>query len=351
MAHISIYDNDAFSLAQLTAALDLVPYAPNLLGSLNIFEPDYLRGTDIAVVEKRDNVLSLIHTSDRGAPLDQLDNAARDIRAFKCNRIAKGDRLQSSELFRIRAFGTESELSQVQAETARRLAAIRNDIEATWEYHRLGAIQGIVLDAPVGGGQPAVLKNWFTEWGFAQPDEIDFALDEVDTNGVGTTDVRAKCHEVIRTMRRAAKGAWVENVTRAHALAGDAFYDALINHSAVRQTYLNGEAAASLRQNVAFQAFEFGGIVWHNYQGTDDNSTIAVATDSAKFFPVGARDVFKVAWAPGESFAELAAPGQPIYPVVVPEARPDPRWVDIEEYSYPLFMCLRPEMLLRAKRT
>ncbi|WP_324699793.1 major capsid protein [Novosphingobium sp. RL4] len=83
-----------------------------------------------------------------------------------------------------------------------------------------------------------------------------------------------------------------------HALVGDAFYDALINHPQVRETYLNWSAAADLRGNISFGDFEYGGITWHNYQGTDDNSTVAVGVDNAIFFPVGAQDVFKKSMAP-----------------------------------------------------
>ena len=51
----------------------------------------------------------------------------------------------------------------------------------------------------------------------------------------------------IRQMARAANGAWVQGRTQVHALCGDTFWDQLIAHSEVRQTYLNWTAAADLR--------------------------------------------------------------------------------------------------------
>lgn len=349
MATLDIFNNDYFSLGQLAAALDKEPYLPDTLARLGLFEPEPLRGTDIVLVEKRDNVLSLVPMSERGAPGNTRENEKRDIRPFQTRRMFEYDRLQASELFKIRAFGTESELQQVQSETMRRMVRTRRNFELTWESLRLGAVQGIVT-FPTGSSGPTS-QNWYTEWGINQPAEIDFALDEVDSSGNNTSDVRGKCHQVTRAMKRNAKGAWVVGRTRVHCLCGDTFYDQLINHTQVRRTFENWEAARALREDGAFQVFEYAGIAFENYQGTDDNSTVAISATEAKFFPVGAQGVFKVAWAPGETFADLGAPGMPVYPMIVPEARANPRWVDIELYSYPLFMCLRPEMLQRGKNT
>ncbi len=345
MVSLDIFEGDAFSLVQLTAALDKTDHKPNFLGTLDLFEPEFLRGTDVAMIEKRDNVLSLIKTSERGAPPEQRKNEKRDVRPFKCKRIYESDTIQASELFKIRAFGTETELSQVQMEIARRMARVRDDVEVTWEFHRLGAVLGLTVDA-----DGTTLHNWFQEWGISQPAEIDFALD------TPTTNVRGKCQEVRRAMQRASKGAFVRGVTQVHALCGDSFFDKLINHPLVRDTFLNWAAAQELREAKDFDSFPFGGIVFHNYRGADDFSDSAVKgikqlgipSTKAKFFPVRGRSVFQVAWAPGESFAELAMPGQPIFPKIVRDLHRD-QWVDVEEYSYPLFMCMRPEMLQRAR--
>lgn len=337
MASFDIFAGDGFSTMELIDALDKMEHVPGFLGQLNIFETENLNGTDTVAVEKRESVLSLIQTSERGAPPQERANDKRDIRPFRTRRIYEHDTLQASELFKIRGFGEVSELEAVQVEIGRRMDKIRTDVDATWEHMRLGAIQGIVLDA-----DGSVLDNWFTEWGLTQPAVVDFGLDGTPAD----VNIREKCHSITRAMQRAAKGAWVPGRTKAHALCGDLFFDKLIEHEQVKETYRNWEAAATLRQGLAFQFFEYADIVWHNYRGTDDNSTIAVPTGEAKFFPVGAREVFKQVWAPGESFDDLAMPGQPIYPMVIPDEKRN-QSVEIEEYSYPLYLCLRPEMLQR----
>ena len=336
MAHMDIFNDDAFSMVELTAALDKVPYKPQFLGELAIFESRPVRTVEVSI-EKRDNKLALIQTSERGAPPTPRSNEKRDIRSFQTVRLAHDDTIYAHEIQNIRAFGSESELQQVQQDVARRMEYLRQDVELTHENMRLGAVQGIVTDA-----DGSTLRNWYTEWGIVQAAEIDFELDDTSTN------VRGKCQEVIRAMQRNAKGAWLPT-TQVHSLCADEFYDALIDHTRVRDTYLNWAAATELRDNQAFRSFPFSGIFFHNYRGTDDNSTVAVASDKAKFFPVGARGAFQVAWSPGESFDFVNTPGRPTYSMMIPD-RDRNSWVKVEEYSYPLFICTRPEMLQRGKR-
>lgn len=341
MASLDIFKSDAFGVVELTAALNKVPYTPNFLGNLGIFEPKPIRTLAVAI-EKRDNVLALVPTSQRGAPLGQRTNEKRDIRDFRTVRVAKGDRLTSDELQSIRAFGSETELMQVQDETMRRMMSIRRDIDLTHENMRLGAIQGIVTDA-----DGSTIRNWFTEWGIAQPSEIDFDLDNASpVSGA----VRKLCNQVVRSTARAAKGAWVDGQSQVYGLCGDAFWDDLTAHKEVRETYLNQLAAAELRTGNAFGSFNYGGITFINYRGTDDGTTVAVGTDKVKFFPVGAPSVFQQAMSPGESFDWVNTLGQPFYALTIPD---DDRkaFIDIEVYSYPLYICTRPEMLQRGKRT
>eukprot|EP01037_Dinobryon_pediforme_P017839 gene17839-18067_t len=278
-------------------------------------------------------------TSPVGAPIAELKNDKRDIRDFRTNRIAKGFTIYAEELSGIREFGTETELMQVQAEVARRAARVENDRALTFENMALGALQGIVPDA-----DGSLIKNWYSEWGIAPNALINFTMESA------TTDVTAACKAIVRGMMRAGKGAFT-TATKVHALVGDAFYDQLITHPSVKQFYLNWNAAQSLRDDAStpFGDFTFGGITWHNYRGTDDNSTVAIATDRAIFFPVGATETFQLALGPAEFDPWISTMGQELYALTIPD-RDRNAWTKFELYSYPLFICNRPEMLFSAKR-
>ena len=340
MLTFDIFGGDAFSMASLTDALETVPYRPQLLGSMGIFEPRPV-STEIISIEQRDGQLSLVQTTPRGSPLAQGGKDPRTLRDFRTVRVAKGDRVMAAEIQNVRAFGTTTELDVVQAEIMRRMTRLRNDVELTHENMRLGAIQGIVLDA-----DGAVIRNYFDEFAIAQPAEIDFDLDNANpASGV----VRTKCAQVVRAVMKAAKGMWLPSTT-VHALAGDTFYDQLTAHTEVRQTFLNWTAAADLRENNAYGAFPYGGIMWHNYRGTDDDTTVTVGALKAKFFPVGAPNAFVQAMSPGESLDLVNTMGRPNYAMIVPDKDRN-MWADVEVYSYPLYVAARPGMLQRAKNT
>jgi len=342
MATMDIFADDAFSTISLTTAINQIEYKPQFLRSLGLFTPRPVR-TEKVAIEMRDQTLSLIQTSPRGAPLEEQAGSKRTVRDFRTVRLAKGDTVMADEIQGIRAFGTESELQQVVTEVAERQMRLIDDIDLTHEHMLLGAVQGVLTDA-----DGSTLYDWFDEFGVSQAAEIDFDLDNASP---ASGAVRKKCNQVIRQMQVAAAGAWVPGRTSVLALCGDAFWDDLTAHSEVRETYLNTMQAADLREiNQPYESFRYGGITWVNYRGTDDGSTIAIGTDKAKFVPVGARNAFEVAYAPMEAFEYVNTPGRDFYSMIIPD-RDRNMSVRIEAYSYPLPICTRPAMLQRAKRT
>jgi len=342
MPSMDIFSGDAFSQVELTAAVNRVSYVPNLLESLNLFAPKPIRTLAVAV-EKTDTLLAVIQTSPRGAPLKVRTDQRRDIRYFPTSRIAKADHLTASAIQSIRAFGSETEFKQTQDEVMIKAMALRGEVNLTKENMRLGAIQGAVLDA-----DGSTIINWATAWGITLPTEIDFDLDNA-TPAEGA--LARKCTEVVRGMQRAAKGSWLPG-TYAAALVSDLFFDQLISHKEYRAYKLaNPAAAQDLAQTMAWNEVYFGGIRWINYRGTDDNSTVAVGAGKAKFFPINAPGVFEVAYSPLESLSMANTPGADIYAMTIPDTSGRDMFVDIEVYSYPLFMCLRPEVLFSGRNT
>ncbi|MBU6246462.1 MAG: major capsid protein [Xanthomonadaceae bacterium] len=340
MVAMNVFDQDPFTTISLTTAVEKAPYVPNFLDSLKLFEPEP-QLTEAVAVEERDGVLSLIPISPLGAPPTPRATELRKLRYFNTVRLATEATIRAVEVRGIRDFGRESALMQVQKELARRLSGPTGAVtlqDYTMEYHRLGAIQGVLLDA---GG--STIRNWFTEFGISAPSAIAFAL---TTTNAGAGSLRPLCNQVTRTMWRAAKGAFLPT-TKIHALCGDEFWDNLTNHIDVRDTYLNWSAAVELRQGNAWETYPYGGIHWTNYRGSDDGSTIAVPTNSAYFFPQGAPGVFKVAYSPAEGFPWVSQPGKKRYIIPVKD-RDRGAWFKSEVYSYNLHICTRPEVLQNA---
>lgn len=339
MTIMNVFRQDPFTAISLTSFVERTPYLPTGLGALGLFDDLPIRTTALAV-EERTGQLVVIPTSPRGAAPTERVTEKRKARYFEAPRLAHGDTVSASELQNVREFGQESVLMQVQTEMARRLAGptgLTSNMEYTWELHRLGAVQGILLDS-----DGSTLYNWFDEFGITPPTEVAFDL---AAKTAGT--LRPKCNAIVRAMMRAAQGAWGPQ-TRVQAIVGDDFWDGLVTHPDVEKTYLNWSEAQELRKGTAFAAMPFGGIDWMNYRGSNDNSTIAVGPTKAKFFPVGAPGVFQRALAPGESVDWVNTPGKPIYVQPIFDLARN-WWWRMEVYSYPLHICTRPDVLQSGK--
>lgn len=318
--------------------VEKVDHKPQLLGTLNLFEPIYSRSRTIAVAS-RDRTMALIPTSENGAPPEELVPKGAKIRKFDAVRLAKGSTVYAIEMAGVLALPFDQQTKDVAQEVTDRTAQIIDDLELTWEHMRFGAIQGRVIDADGS----TVLYDWFEEWGIAEPAEIDFALDDP------ATDVRKVCRDVKRAMQKAAKGVWTPS-TRVGALCGDGFFDDLLNHPQIKETKLGTEKAAALENISGYSAIEIEGITFINYRGTDDGSTIAIGTDKVRFFPIGARGAFKAGWAPASEFKPYVNQrGREYYGLILEDKSGRDEWDRIEIYSYPLFIPTRPEMLLRGK--
>lgn len=338
--HMDIFNSDAFGLVSMTQAVQKMPFVPGYLGSLGLFMEEGV-ATDSISIERKDTILTPIPTSQRGTQPPSGTTEKALLRNFNIPRVAKFDQVFAREIQGVRAFGSESELQTAAQLIAMKQMKMVQEMEMTMELHRLGALQGILLDTDA-----STLYNFFTEFGIAQPAEIDFALTAVSpTAGVLRSLIS---NSVTRVIGRALGAAWNPAV-RIKALCGDSFYDDFVNHPDVRTTYNNWQAAESLRAGTAWEEFSFGNVDWINYKGTDDNSTVSVAATKVKFFVTGVPGLFRRYNGPGESFETVNTIGRPTYSMLVRDVQRD-QWVQPEVYNYPLHICTRPEILLRGKR-
>lgn len=352
MVSLDVFNQDPFKTIELTAAVEKIPFMPQGIGGLDIFD-DFPIYVDTAVIEERDGLLKVIPFSERGTDGVQRTTELRKARSFKVPRIREEDTIYAREVANIREFGTESVLMQVMTETARRFAGptgILANIEYTWEYHRLAAIQGLLLDA-----DGTVVYNWFNEFGVSQPTEVAFNL-AANIEGA----LRPLINPIYRGIARAAKGAFTR-ASRVYAACGDTFWDEFTTHQDVTRTFYNWQAAQELRQGrgemqqtlfepdqLSYQAMLFADVYWFNYRGSDDGSEIAIASDRVKFFPVNAPGVFRRVMAPGESADWVNTLGRPYYARMIPDLHRN-EWVKPEVSSYPLHICTRPAALFSGR--
>lgn len=337
MAILDIFANDAFTMVAMSEAVNKIETLPQEISQSGIFIDEPIRESRVAV-EEREGTLSLVQTSNRGAPIKSKSDEKRKMRYFDTSRIARSFDLTADELQFIRDFNEEQAVKEVQAEIAQRLSGpsgILNEIRMTHENMRLGAMQGKVLDAD--GSQ---IYDYFAEFGITEPDEINFDLKNT-TDGALRKLVTAK---VVRPMMKARKGMVIRGID---GWCGAQFFDDLIANPEVRATYLQQEAANELREEYFGRSFRFAGVTWREYMGSDDGSKVAVGTNKVKFTPSEASGALSNVWAPGEGFDNVGTLGKEFYTEIIPENRPNPRFVTVEVTSYPLMLNKRPDVFLK----
>lgn len=330
----TLFEAGTFSPVELTAAFEVLDYVPQPLGAMGeALFPTVAVSTRTVAVAKRTNRYELIPTSPIGAPPVELELKPQDVRTFKTTRLAKGSTIYAESVQGLLVAPTFEAVRGLQEEVATRGVAIREDMDLTHENMRFSTLMGVLRDA-----DGSVLYDYNTEWGVSPAQAIDFALN------VETTNVRAKCESVREAMLVAGQGGFVPGRTEVHALCGWTFYNDLVSHPMVEKYYL-GYAAAQDLTRAQPDSFQFAGITFHKYRNADVGQIMSIDDETARFFPVGGRDVFQRILGPAEFAPFVNAPGQEIVAMTIPD-RDRNAWQRIEAYSYPLYICLRPGMLL-----
>lgn len=326
------FDNPGFSMASLTAAINLIPNRYGRLEQLNVFPAKPVRTRHI-IVEEYAGKLTLLPTKPLGSPGTVGERGTRNLRSFVIPHIPYDDVVLPEEVQGIRAFGSETEMEAVAGVLARHLEAMRNKHAITLEHLRMGALKGQILDA-----DGTVLVNLYTEFGIT-PKTVNFALGNANTN------VKAKCIEVVRHIEDNLMG---EFSTGVHCLCSPEFFDALTGHPKVQEAYNRWQDGLALRADMR-AGFTFGGITFEEYRGqaTDANGNVRrfIAAGEAHAFPLGTVDTFATYFAPADFNETVNTLGQPLY--AKQEPRKFDRGTDLHTQSNPLPMCHRPGVLVK----
>ncbi|MBS6081409.1 MAG: major capsid protein [Pseudomonas fluorescens] len=323
MADIAIFEDDAFSVSSLTAAINEQEYLPGRISSLGLFREEGI-STLTVQIEKDGDTLALVPSGERGTSGLVVGANKRQLIPFNTVHLPERFTIKADEIQGIRAFGTRSELQAVQDVVNKRLAKARRQLDATHEFQRMGALNGQVLDAD----GKTVLLDIYKSFGVNRQ-KLPMGLNSPDT------ELRVKCGEAL-DMQEEALGSVTSSGSR--ALCGKNFWNKLIVHKSVKETYLNTMQAASLRGD-AREAFEFGGIVWERYRGKVAGVAF-VHDDKALLVPEGVPDLYISSFAPADYMETVNTQGIPYYSKIEP--LPFNKGVAGEAQSNPLHLCTRP---------
>ncbi|WP_336971874.1 major capsid protein [Alcaligenes sp. PF14] len=331
MANINIFQDEAFSVPNLTAAINETPYVPGRIGALGLFSEEGIP-TLVAQIEYDGQTIGLVAAKPRGSYGAPVLLAGRRTIPLNTVHLPQRSAMMADEIQGIRAFGSQTELEVAEARVQKYLAKHRMQLDMTHENHRLGAIKGKVLDAD----GTTVLLDVYQTFGITQK-EFNMEL------GTAGTIVRTKCSEVVDMIADALGGVPMPG---ARALCGKSFWSSLIDHKSVRETYLNTQQAAELRGK-APDSFEIGGIIFERYRGRIAGQP-HVDDDEAYAFPENVPNMFLTRFAPADYLETVNTDGLPYYSRVEP--LPMGKGLDIESQSNPLHAPAIPKAIIKLKR-
>ncbi|MCL2076062.1 MAG: major capsid protein [Betaproteobacteria bacterium] len=320
---------DLFTVNALTEAVEKLPTAPGRLAPLF---PDKGVKTTSIVIELQGGRLVLVPNTSRNAPGHAVEGGKRKTITLTATHLPLTGTILPEDIQDIRAFGKEATDSGLEAQATvinDKLTQLKQSIETTREYHRVGALAGKVLDAD----GTTVIYDLFNEFG------VTPIANNVDFSNAATNILKA----YLDTKRAIEKNANGIAITEVRALCGSEFFDAMVDHTKVRAAYAGWQAAADRMGGDMRHGFTFGGITFEEYAGGVGGIPF-IPDDVALVYPVAA-NAFVTYNAPANYNEAVNTLGQAWY------AKSEPRrmgkgW-DIEVQSNPITLCLWPECLAR----
>lgn len=331
MATLDAFNTDAFNTTSLTNAVNKLPFKPMRIGQLGIFQPQGIPTTQL-FVEEREGVLYLIRSKSRSEGGDANVPVKRKARSFVVSHFPVQDSVLADDVQNLRAFGSENALMPLTTLVNDRLTTMRQSVEAMHEWLMAGALAGVVKD----GDGTTTLYNLFTEFGTSeQTKDFDFA---------GAGDPLPDTIAVKRLVETALGAAPYDHI---HALCSDGFWDAFIGHANVKTAYERWRDGEFLRSDMR-AGFPFGGVIWENYRGSIGGNDF-IAANTARFFPVGVPNLFKMYYAPANYAETVNTIGRAVY--AKQERMKFDKGVEMEVQTNALPLCHRPRCLVKGTIT
>lgn len=327
--HFDIFNNDAFSVSQLSRAMVDIPHQPQRLAQLGLFAEEGISTTSMSI-ESVGSTISLVPSASRGAPGKPMTNDKRKMLSINAIHLPQRASILADEVQNLRAFGSETEVELAQTVMNKKLAKMRRDLDTTIEFQRMGAIKGQVLDA----NGTDVLLDMFDTFGVAQTTH-SLVL------GTTSTKVGLKVVEAKRKIEAALGGLMYSGL---RVLCSASFFDALVGHAAVEKAYdrwMNGEF---LRTADHRGGFYFAGVYWEEYRGNVAGIPF-IGDGEAYMIPEGVSELFVTNYAPADYMETVNTLGLPYY------AKQEPmdfnKGIMVESQSNPISICTRPAAICK----
>lgn len=329
---LDIFNNDAFSLASLTAGANEQPVAPSQISDSGLFAEEGVTTTTIAFENQR-GTLSMVEPTPRGGPGEAGGrDPGSNLVPFIIPHLERNDAVLADQVQNVREFGSTDQVKSVRKVIDGRIATHTTALDFTIEHHRLGAIQGIVLSK-----SGAVIANLYTAFNITEAAEVSLGLDN------DATVVRKECEK----LRIAVEDDLDAPYTKMHTFVDNEFWLKLTNHKSVRESWIAASKIAEA-QGKTPDTFEIGGIVFERYRmgkgaRTANGGNGFIGANKGRLVPFGVPGLFVTKFAPADYVETVNTIGLPRYAKQYVMA--NGKGVHLDVQSNPLSICTRPSVL------
>ena len=333
MATLDVFKGDGYSVTALTDTINKLPHKPMRLNDMGLFEEEGIDTLTVAI-EEMNGALSLVPTVARNAPATVVVDDKRVLRDFRVPHLPQQGAVMADEVQGIRAFGSETERDTIDAKVNRELQRMKDKLDVTIEWMKIGALKGLILQIDQAGNV-TTLYNLFTQFNVVQQ-TVDMDL---STAG---TDVAAKSREILRAIEDELGAA---AYSRVHVFAGADFMDELIAHPKVEKFVINWNAGARfLEEDLRYVGLRIGNVYFEEYRGRV-NGTDYIEADEGYAFPIGVPDMWKTYYAPANYIETVNTTGLPYYSKQ--KIMDFDKGVHFESQSNPLPINKRPRAVIK----
>lgn len=328
-------DDDRFTQQALTRSINALPYHPDTIGELGIFEEEPIPTTGLAfdLIAGR---ISLIPHTPRGAPGAVHIAGSRSMVEMKTAHFLTRSTLLADSVQDRRAPG-DAGLDSVDRALNVRLAEMRLNLEQTIEHQRMGAIKGLVVDST-----GAVLEDLAALYGIAlQSQSLDLST---TTTHVPNNVVAAIRKAEMALGRGSRPSKWI-------ALAAPDLMDDLRAHASIVGAVAGWNAAAILTADHRAGSLVVAGVEFIEYI-SPEGGPVYVGDGDAYLIPVGVPGLFQTKFAPPDYVEHVNSAPESMVPIVAKaEPLPFDRGWAIEAQTNPISFVSKPRAVVKLTKT
>lgn len=251
------------AMTSFVGTINGVPYEPGYLGKRKTYWYESAM-TRTVELEFYNETINVVKSSAPGTAPTPVSRKQRKVFNLPCVRIAEQFPVLAEEVDGIRKLAGVG-LDDIPTEADRKLRIAIRNIRSTWEWQRVNAAMGIVLDE-----DGTVIQNYFTDLGVTQP-TVNVLFGTPSTGKWETI-----CMNLKNQLEDALGNLDGDDEFEPLILCGRTFFERFITQPDVILAYTyfqeRNQTENPMRDDVRYVDFKFGGFRWRQYRGGANNT-------------------------------------------------------------------------------